>query len=220
MTAPRIGPSSALGGVMSSFFTFAPVFALAVFFPLPAVVGAQTSIVAVMTNDLIVIGAGSKETTPDGRETTTFCKIGSTNEVFWARAYYARDSGLNFSADAVAREAILTEGTLKERVSGFERKVEPLLKRIAETRMANDRAWLQSHSEGKPVLQIVFAAFENGRPLMLVRNFRAHIEGNGFRIENRSPRTCPGDCQNGQLAVLSKTKNIAYCSTVYLFRPG
>ena len=43
---------------------------------------AQTSIVAVMTPESIVIGADSKETTPDGSMGGSFCKIGTTDGVF------------------------------------------------------------------------------------------------------------------------------------------
>lgn len=164
------------------------------FFLWPLVLSAQTSIVAVMTSDSIVIGSDSKETTPDGRESTSFCKIGVTKGVVWARAYYARDTGLNYDADATARAAMEAEGSLAERVATFEKNIKPQLKRNIEVRLGNTNyEWFRSRAEGKSVLEILFATFENERPLMLFRKFKAHRAGHGVEIES-VPMDCPGAC--------------------------
>jgi hypothetical protein len=65
-------------------------------------------------------------------------KSAPQTECFWGRAYYARDTGLKFSADEIAREVMKGHGTVAERVEAFEKQIMPLLKRVAETRMAND----------------------------------------------------------------------------------
>jgi len=151
----------------------------------PLALSAQTSIVAIMTTDSIVIGSDSKATTTDGLKATSLCKIGSTHGIFWAFSEYSRDTGLNFSVDVTVHKAMETKGSLAERVVTFEKMIKPELKRNIEIRMAGSGdEWFRARAEGKPVLEVLFAAFENEKPLLPCRTFIAHRVGDRIKIDS------------------------------------
>ncbi len=140
-----------------------------------------TTIVAVKTQNEIVIGADSKVTDTFGNASANqACKIVQAGNVFFAYAGFARDTRTNFSIPQIAADALnfkpelsVTEKTkiLADTVAAKLNIELPLLKK-------SEWVTYREKIEGKIFLKIIVAGFEKNKPVILVRKFRlGRVEG-------------------------------------------
>jgi hypothetical protein len=134
-----------------------------------------TAILAVRTEDVLVVGADSKTTRLDAPDvSTSTCKIQDVEGVFFAVAGLRRSTDGDFDVPLLAARACRTAGTLDEKVLAFEQAMQgPLtaaLVRIRETAPDYYRGREQRHAA---FVEVAFFSNEGGKPRFLVRDFKA-----------------------------------------------
>ncbi len=175
-----------------------------------------TSIVAVMNNDEIVIGADSKSTlTPTGGrgksdpESITKCKIVQAGNLFFASAGSAGLGPIG-AGGAVDREfdiketiarGLLVRGGIDEKVRNLEKALVADLSRVAEKARQDNFAFFLERFVNQPVHTVIVGGLDNGELVLRVRTFRLIVSPSGslsFEIERFD---CPGDCRSSFIAI-------------------
>ena len=160
--------------------------------------GNATTIVAVRTPSEIVIGADSKVTDTYGNALRSQgCKIIQAGNLFFAYEGLARDNRTGFDIARVAFRALQLRPNLPaaERVSiltGF--VANELFTELPRLKQRDPDTYREKVEGGQIFLTMLVAAFEAGRPLLFVRQFRAvpiNRQTIGLSI---LPDDCPKDC--------------------------
>lgn len=158
-----------------------------------------TTIVALRTNDAILIGSDSKviavgDQVTDGGATP---KVAQMADMTIAHAGFFKDTAGSFDVRATAQTARSAGGSLSETASFFESLVVGPLRNTLEQLEAINPAYFAAECQGKTALSILFAGIENAIPKLATRTFTAEKDANGlidFRIHRLD---CPGDCPDG-----------------------
>jgi hypothetical protein len=165
---------------------------------------AATTIVAVKTPALIVIGADSKMTdTFGGGVGNQGCKIVQAGNLFFAYEGLARDrrTGFDIVKIAAAALAVRPQASPAERVSimtGF--ITSRLFAELPDLKRHDPETYREKVEGGQTFLKILVAGFEGGQPLLFVRGFRAApLNGQAIGV-SVLPDDCLADC-GGAVAV-------------------
>lgn len=153
---------------------------LLVCFLLMAVSISATSVVAVRTELVVIIGADSKTTSPDG--STTFppmCKVGFVNNTIWGYARLLENQRLGYSLEEITKATMSGPGDMIQRLSIFAKRVQAGILPILKEEKASAPQWFATKQEGWPAVQIAFGAFENGLVNLYERDFIPHSTANG-----------------------------------------
>jgi hypothetical protein len=174
-----------------------------------------TSVVAVLNDDEIVIGADSKTTLiRAGRvtgdpESVAKCKIVQTGDLFFASAGSA-GIGPAWSNGAADPEFDLKEtivgglmgnGGIAERVGNLEKVLVADLTRIAEEARRENAAFFVQRFIRHPVHTVIVGGLENGKPVLMVRTFRLITSASGSLSFEVGRFACPGDCRTSFITI-------------------
>ena len=136
------------------------------------------------------MGADSRVVTDVG--STEACKIGHAGDVWMAASGLVTEARSRYQLGSIARSALGQPGPLQQRLGRFVEAVRtPLAQAVAAVRVdaPADYARLQS---GRPVLQAIFAARENGRPVLatvaFVMNASGALEPRGSYVDGSDAR--------------------------------
>lgn len=169
-------------------------FLLSIFFA--AVSTNATTIVAVKTKQEIIIGADSKLTDTYGNTVNEqACKIIQSGNMVFAAEGFIRNKQTGFGIYKIIGQALKQPAKISltdkvNFVSGV--VVSELLKELPKLRKQNADTY-RSKIEGKVFLSLLFAGFENGKPLMFVRQFRLAMSRQQIGI-SVLPDDCMEDC--------------------------
>lgn len=154
---------------------------------------AQTTIVIARVSDFVLIGADSKLSYGESSiPSETFCKIGQSEDVFFAIAGTLKNDAIGWSVKESAIRASKTEGSLLDKVAAFERQVIPPLTQTLEMVKKDRPSFYEKkyNSGDKVALSIVFVRFEKGIPVILIREFQS-LSPTSINIIRTA---CPGNC--------------------------
>ena len=136
-----------------------------------------TTIIVARTPNEIVIGADSKVTDAYGNDLNKrACKIRQFGNLFIAIEGLEIDRQTGFSVPDIANNALTSKAAMStsDKVSvlmGF--LVSNLLTELAHLKAHEPQTYFKKIEGGQLFLRMVVAGFENGRPLLFVRSFRA-----------------------------------------------
>jgi hypothetical protein len=158
-----------------------------------------TTIVVARTVSEIVIGADSKVTDAYGNDLNKrACKIRQLGDLFIAIEGLEIDRQTGFSVPEIASKALAwkTPAPASDRVSmlmGY--LVSGLLTELSHLKTHEPQTYFKKIEGGQLFLRIVVAGFENGRPLLFVRSFRALQYNPGQIGVAVIPDDCLDDCK-------------------------
>jgi hypothetical protein len=134
-----------------------------------------TAIVAVRTEDVLVVGADSKTTRLDAPDVSTnTCKIQEVAGVFFAVAGLRRSTDGDFDVPLLAARACRAPGTLGDKVVAFEDAMQwPLTTALLRIRDAAPDYYRGRERRHAAFVEVAFFANEGGKPRFLVRDFKA-----------------------------------------------
>lgn len=161
---------------------------------------AQTSILVVVNPTEIVIGADSKIQVEDKGQlivtTVPTCKVYQVNGVVFAGANLIT-SRTGYNAYAIAIKVLDGNGKFLDKVAQFERRIhDPLLKTLIGEKQNNPKSF-KENLEGLIALDVVFATFEGGSPIVSFRRFICK-KGKGDKVSiDIKRKDCSGDCAKG-----------------------
>jgi hypothetical protein len=190
-----------MGNVLHRIKWAAPLLLL-VYFSIPA---RATTIVVARTADEIVIGADSKVTDAFGNDLKRReCKIRQVGNLFIALEGLEIDRQTGFNVREISSAALQLRPTAPaaEKISilmGY--LVSGLLVELPSLKSHEPEAYFKKIAGGQLFLRVIVAGFENGRPLVFVRSFRALQYNPGQIGVAVIPDDCLEDCQG---AVVSR----------------
>lgn len=158
-----------------------------------------TTIVVARANNEIVIGADSKVTDTYGNDLNKrACKIRPIGDLFVAIEGLEIDRQTGFSVPDIAVQALgsKTATSTPDKISmlmGY--LVSNLLTELAHLKAHEPQTYFKKIEGGQLFLRIVVAGFENGRPLLFVRSFRALQYNPGQIGVVVIPDDCLDDCK-------------------------
>ena len=158
-----------------------------------------TTIVVARTANEIVIGADSKVTDAYGNDLNKrACKIRQIGNLFLAIEGLEVDRQTGFSVPDIANKALASKAltSASDRVSvlmGY--LVSGLLTELSHLKTHEPQIYFKKIEGGQLFLRIVVGGFENGRPLLFVRSFRALQYNPGQIGVAVIPDDCLDDCQ-------------------------
>ncbi|HKC14248.1 MAG TPA: hypothetical protein VKI41_19655 [Vicinamibacteria bacterium] len=134
-----------------------------------------TAIVAIRTEDVLVVAADSKTTRLDAPDVSTnTCKIQEAAGVFFAVAGLRRSTDGAFDVPSLAARACRAPGTLGEKVAAFEEAMQvPLRAALVQIRDTAPDYYRGRERRHAAFVEVAFFANEGGKPRFLVRDFRA-----------------------------------------------
>lgn len=153
----------------------------------------QTTIVVARTPDAVVIGADSKLTFGDNKAVSELmCKIGVSGNVVFSAAGILENRKSSWRVMDSAMTASRMKGTLLDKVNAFEKMiVKPLLDTVKLIKQESPQIYERKvNSKDKVLLQVAFAAMENKKPTVLIRDFQL----TNIAEINVIKRGCPGSC--------------------------
>ncbi len=140
-----------------------------------------TAIVAVRTENVLVVGADSKTTrleTPD--ISTSTCKLQEVAGVFFAVAGLRRSADGDFDVPLLAARACQIPGSLGSKVEAFEQALQgPLTAALLHIRATQPDYFHGREGRRAPFVEVGFFSNEGGRPRLLIRDFKARETGHG-----------------------------------------
>ncbi len=184
-----------------------------VFFSLGSSLAFATSIVAVRSNDEIVIGADSKTTLTSagsGAGNIAKCKIVQAGNLFFASAGYAGIGPAEFPV-AVDPEFDLKEiiakglrgnGMIGDKVDRLEKVVVANLARIAEEARQDNAAFFAARFLNHPAYTIMVGGIEQGELILIVRTFKLIMSPSGSLSFEIGRFECPGDCDRPIITIM------------------
>jgi hypothetical protein len=185
-----------------------------VFLSLGFSTASATSVVAVLNNDEIVIGADSKTTltTTGGEiepESVEKCKIVQTGNLFFASAGSAGIGAAALNGDVDPKfdlkksiaEGLRGGGGIAERVANLEKVLVADLTKIAEEARRDDAAFFLKRFVRHPVHTVIVGGIENGEPVLMVRTFSLIISPSGYLSFEIGRFNCPGDCRTSFITI-------------------
>lgn len=141
---------------------------------LPARSVAQTTIAVVRDSQGLVLAADSRGTPPQNpSQFVRICKIHNVGG-FWFAAAGHIDTGLNnekVNVRASLEQADRAPGRLRDKAEAFVQLFEPEINRLIAEIQRSESSYYKAKIIGKPVVEVVFAAIENGIPIYLTRDF-------------------------------------------------
>jgi len=158
-----------------------------------------TTIVVARTASEIVIGADSKVTDAYGNDLNKrACKIRQIGDLFIAIEGLEIDRQTGFSVPEIANKALASKASAStsDKVSmlmGF--LISGLLTELSHLKTHEPQTYFKKIEGGQLFLRIVIAGFENGRPLLFVRSFRALQYNPGQIGVAVIPDDCLDDCK-------------------------
>jgi hypothetical protein len=158
-----------------------------------------TTIVVARTANEIVIGADSKVTDAYGNDLNKrACKIRQLGNLFIAIEGLEIDRQTGFSVPEIANKAFLfkSPAPAAEKLSllmGF--LVSELLTELSHLKVHEPQTYFKKIEGGQLFLRIAVAGFENARPLVFVRSFRALQYNPGQIGVAVIPDDCLADCK-------------------------
>ena len=158
-----------------------------------------TTIVVARTTSEIVIGADSKVTDTFGNDLNRrACKIRQVGNLFVALEGLEIDRQTGFSVPVILNKALTLTASAPadEKVSmlmGF--LVSGLLNELSHLKTHEPETYFRKIEGGQLFLRIIVAGFENGRPLVFVRSFRALQYNPGQIGVAVIPDDCLENCQ-------------------------
>lgn len=158
-----------------------------------------TTIVVARTANEIVIGADSKVTDAYGNDLNKrACKIRQIGDLFIAIEGLEVDRQTGFSVPEIAGRALATKTstTAADKMSvvmGY--LVSGLLTELSHLKTHEPQTYFKKIEGGQLFLRILVAGFENGRPLLFVRSFRALQYNPGQIGVAVIPDDCLEDCK-------------------------
>ncbi|MFH0845770.1 MAG: hypothetical protein V1930_09845 [Pseudomonadota bacterium] len=161
---------------------------------------AQTTLVAIRTPQEIWIGADSKVNLLLPKAVSrSGCKIRQVGNFFIGYAGLAEYTKTNYDLVTLVNEACMKGGTLEDKVRAFDGViVNPLSHALKYIKRTHSRYYRQK-IHGKAAVQIVFAAVEEGVPIIHVRYLNVSDRGGDSPSIALYKRSCPGeDCPNGE----------------------
>jgi hypothetical protein len=177
---------------------FGKIILCAIFAPIFAFGARATTIVAVKTDSEIVIGADSKVTDTFGNATgNQTCKIVQAGNVFFAYAGFAFNRKTGFSVPQIAADAlkIKPNAAVSEKTALLTGVIASRLFTELQTLKKDDWDTYREKIEGKIFLRILVAGFENGKPALFVRQFRAVQVNPQIIGVSVLPDDCAADCE-------------------------
>lgn len=157
---------------------------------LAAVSAQATTLVALWTPDDVTLAADSRVVTDAG--TSDACKIVQSGDVWIAVSGLVTEARSGYEFGPIARRALGQSGPLQATLAGLADAVlPPLTRALAVVRVdaPADYARLQT---GRPVLQAIFAARENGKPVLatvaFVMNAAGGLETRGSYVDGSDAR--------------------------------
>jgi len=172
------------------------VCALLMLHPSPA---SGTTVVVARTVSEIVIGADSKVTDAYGNDLNKrACKVRQIGDLFIAIEGLEIDRQTGFSVPEIATKALASKtlAPASDKVSmlmGY--LVSGLLNELSHLKTHEPQTYFKQIEGGQLFLRIVVAGFENGRPLLFVRSFRALQYNPGQIGVAVIPDDCLDDCK-------------------------
>ena len=158
-----------------------------------------TTIVVARTANEIVIGADSKVTDTYGNDLNKrACKIRQIGDLFIAIEGLEIDRQTGFSVPEIANKALASKASAStsykvSMLMGF--LVSGLLTELSHLKTHEPQTYFKKIEGGQLFLRIVIAGFENGRPLLFVRSFRALQYNPGQIGVAVIPDDCLDDCK-------------------------
>ena len=143
-------------------------FAILCFF-VPSV-SRSTTLVALWTPEKVILAADSRVTQDNGR-TTDACKIAHSGSTWIAVSGLISDPATGFSLGPLARPALEQGRSMKEQLARFADAVHPGLTRAVDGLRRDAPVEYAKLAGGRPVLQAILAAQENGRPVLATIGF-------------------------------------------------
>lgn len=162
---------------------------------------AATTIVAVKTQNEIVIGADSKVTDTYGNAfSNQACKIIQAGNLFFAYEGLARDKQTGFDIAQIAARALQLKpnAPISEKVSiltGF--VASQLFDELPRLKQHDPGTYREKVEGGQTFLKILIAGFEGNTPLLFVRQFRAVPINRQTIGVSIVPDDCLKDCAQG-----------------------
>jgi hypothetical protein len=157
--------------------------------------GYSTAIIAVWTPYTAVIGADSLLGFSKSQKTQLMCKIGQTNNIFWAASgivHTSDQADVNFNVYRIAADAIKASPNFDGAVATFEARFT-----VAAVR---DLRWKAQFDPSEFAyakhffLQIVFAGLDNNKPRMAIRQFSVESNSSAKAVSVTTmgvENTCP-----------------------------
>lgn len=152
-----------------------------------------TTVLAVRTDERVVLGADSRVQLVRGTRTalSTGCKMHRSGDIVWSHAGYAANPETGFDLAAIGNRAFAGSGALKDRMQRLARAVtEPLHRALLALRDANPSAYDEDIAGP---LKVVAAGVDGGAPVLAVAQFERSGDGH---LESKF-HYCPGDCSSG-----------------------
>ena len=176
-----------------------------------------TSIVAVRSNDEIVIGADSKTsltpmlnnmTDPKGIEK---CKIVQTGNIFFASAGFAGIGPAKFPGNIdpefniaeIIVNALKGEGSIECKVNNLEKILVANLSQIVEKERVENAAFFADRFVRYPIFSIIVVGFDNDDLIIMDRTFKLIISPLGSLSFEIGRFACPGDCQESFITIFA-----------------
>jgi hypothetical protein len=186
-----------------------------VFFSLGLSTASATSVVAVRSDDEIVIGADSKTTLTlpgertGGPESITKCKIVQSGTLFFASAGSAGigPAGPEDNADPeldlkqTIAACLLGNGGIAEKVRNLEKFLVADLTRVAEEARRDNPVFFLKRFVRHPVHTVIVGGLDNGELVLMVRSFRLIVSPSGSLSFEIGRFACPGDCRTSFITI-------------------
>jgi hypothetical protein len=172
-----------------------------------------TTLVAVWTPTVTMIGADSLIHTLDDNKRWSKCKIRRAASVVWAAAGITGNPDFNFSLDRLVGEAMSGPGPIDAKITAVEKALfEPLSEVVHNIRIENPSRYYR-YADGLAVTRMIFSAHEGGVNRFWMREFVTEAARIGNEIDIRVKRTdCPGPaCQDLRVFLLG---NYNYASRI------
>jgi hypothetical protein len=164
----------------------------------PAILFANTAIIAVYTPEFVMIGADSLLVATGTHRHQFGCKIGETNKIFWASSGMNKtvdNAPVNFDIDRIASEAVKSSHDFAGAIAAFEssarRAIPPVLEWLA---ISIPSAFAKQL--GGDAVSIVFAGVDHNEVRMSTVELKVDPNSNAIAVGLTTSRhDCPGaDC--------------------------
>jgi hypothetical protein len=158
-----------------------------------------TSGVVIVTHDFIVIAADSAIEHINSKGKTarfaTVCKILREGNIFYFPAGMYDNQSLGFDLFSIAKNAITKAGKVKYIYPVVEASVLKYLPAIVQYNKTRNTKLYKRWLQGIPVIEIVFASFEDSAPVAAIVEFRVDAKGSIVQPREYTLISSPGQIQ-------------------------
>jgi hypothetical protein len=130
----------------------------------------STTLVALWTPEKVLLAADSR-VTQDGGDSAEACKIAHSGTTWIAVSGLISDPATGFTLGPLARPALAQGRSVKEQIALLADALQPGLARAVDGLRRDAPEHYSRFAGGRPVLQAILAAQENGKPVLATIGF-------------------------------------------------